>query len=192
MNFTRLWAVFSLACAVAAFCCCGSIAKGEQLTVLNPSFEDLTGPPNSQDFDSNGNLRVGSWTDIGPSGLAFQANSVPSWTVTGNDAGTVNPYVAEYPNGVPDGQNVAFIGGTTGGGTISQTLAATLAVGTYTLLVDVGNPGVIFFAGYGVQLFAGSTLLAEDNNTLSPARVPSAPRSWHITPRQATPPSVCL
>ena len=71
--------------------------------------------------------------------------------------------------GIPDGVNVAY----SNGGTISQVLSATLTPGTYTLLVDIGSrldePLVANGGVYIVELLAGGTILAEDNNTLKPA-----------------------
>jgi len=61
---------------------------------------------------------------------------------------------------------------------LRQTLASTLQLSTqYTLTVQIGNfrPSVgdpwnfTGFPGYRVDLLAGSTLIASDNNTLSPA-----------------------
>ncbi len=176
--FALLWRrcahlrVFVLACSLGMVCLARTSAHAAELNVLNPSFEDLTGPPNSTVFDSSGNLKVDNFTDvIGFPGTNIPSidleDPIPSWTTTGSDAGTVNP--SYFLSSVKDGQNVAFIGGTIGGGIISQTLIDTLADGTYTLDVDVGNPGLIAYAGYDVQLLAGSTVLAEDDNTLSPA-----------------------
>jgi hypothetical protein len=68
---------------------------------------------------------------------------------------------------VPDGVNTAY----SQGPTISQRLAAVLVAGTtYTLTVAIGNPANISgFPGYRVELWAGTALLAADDNTLTPA-----------------------
>jgi hypothetical protein len=99
------------------------------------------------------------------------------------DAGAWNPTTAQYPNGVPEGDNVGytFVVDTPGSGAVglTQTLDTTLEANTeYTLLVNVGNPTGIDpsgefdyfgFPGYRLELWAGDTLL--DWN-LNPVAVP--------------------
>jgi len=67
---------------------------------------------------------------------------------------------------VPEGFNVAY----SNQGTISQVLSATLASNTlYTLRVNVGKRLDLAFPTYVIQLWAGNTLLAQDNSSLNPA-----------------------
>ena len=88
--------------------------------------------------------------------------------------GVWNPSSAFYPEEAPEGENIGaiFLNQTPGSGVVglSQTLSNTLEANTqYTLQVAVGNPGSDFFAGfpgYAVQLLAGDTVIAEDNNDL--------------------------
>lgn len=116
--------------------------------------------------------------------------SAPSgWTVYNSGAtnslrqfGVWNPSTTNsFVGGAPDGANVGvvFLENTTGlaEAGLQQVLTATLQVLTqYTLTIEVGNfsdadPGPFNFTGfpgYRVDFFAGSTLIASDNNTLSP------------------------
>lgn len=90
--------------------------------------------------------------------------SITGWTIAGS-AGTYNPTSTQYPGGVPEGMNVAFING----GSISQVLGATLTADTsYTLQVDVGDRADTPFPVYSVGLYAGGVLLAEDPGLLLP------------------------
>lgn len=52
---------------------------------------------------------------------------------------------------------------------LSQVLTTMFAANTdYTLTVEVGNSWDYWWSGYKVQLLAGGTVLAEDDNTLWP------------------------
>ncbi|MBL9103132.1 MAG: hypothetical protein JNL82_19455 [Myxococcales bacterium] len=101
-----------------------------------------------------------------------------------NSLGVLNPTgTALYPGGAPEGDNVALIflwrdqtSGSPAG--YVQTLgAAALADTAYTLRVRVGNiaaeGGVPYdlsgFPGYRVELLAGGTVVAADDDTLAPA-----------------------
>lgn len=86
---------------------------------------------------------------------------------------TWNPPVTEYA-AVPDGENVATVwfdtvpNATFG---ISQVLGATFAAGTdYTVTVQVGRATNFDWPGFRVELWAGATLLAfdEDPTTTAP------------------------
>ena len=135
-------AVLFALCVVA----CGSLGlQASMITVINPGFEsDILGPG-------------------GSTNNAFAAG----WTCTTQIAfgcGAFHATAAQYPGGVPDGVNVAY----SNGGTIAQTLAATLALNmTYTLTVDVGQ--YQGFTSYLIELLAGSTVVASDNTTLHPS-----------------------
>jgi hapalindole H/12-epi-hapalindole U/12-epi-fischerindole U synthase len=99
------------------------------------------------------------------------------------------PLATYFPTGAPEGENVAltFFDGHQGGAEfgIQQTLSAILQLRTrYTLTVEVGNiasgisvvqPYAGFgsfdlrgFTGYRIDLLAGETILASDNNSLLP------------------------
>jgi hapalindole H/12-epi-hapalindole U/12-epi-fischerindole U synthase len=101
----------------------------------------------------------------------------------------VEPLATYFPDGAPEGENVAltFFDGHLGGAEfgIEQTLDAVLEADTrYTLTVEVGNiasgvsvvqPFASFgffdlrgFPGYRIELLAGGVVVATDNNTLLP------------------------
>jgi hypothetical protein len=96
------------------------------------------------------------------------------WTFAGGPQGFFNPSLGEtFSPGfgygpsptLPDGRQVAY----SNGGTISQTLTATLQTNTkYTLGVYVGRRQNVAFAGYNIELLAGNTVLAS-NNSVTPA-----------------------
>ena len=115
-----------------------SAAQGAIVPVLNPSFESPT-----TSFFSTGTIT--DWTLSAPFNQGvFQPASFPS-------AGM----------GTTNGTQTAFLNS----GFISQTLPSTLTVNNaYTLRVDVGDRADIAFPGYAVQLFAGSTLLAQESS----------------------------
>jgi len=52
---------------------------------------------------------------------------------------------------------------------VAQILTETVAADTdYTLTATVGNSYAYYWSGYSVQLLAGGTVIAEDNNTWWP------------------------
>jgi hypothetical protein len=122
-----------------------SSLSGATIPVTNSSFEDYVLPPG---FTTGGTGLTGY-----------------GWTVSsGLSVGVFHP-VSQFPSGVPDGVNVAY----SHGATISQGLAAVLSANvSYTLEVDIGDANNFVFGGYRVQLLAGSSVKAEDNNTLVP------------------------
>ena len=99
------------------------------------------------------------WAEFDPAGVG--------------NVGTWNPPTSAH-TAVPDGSNVACLHHA---GSIplqayglSRLLGATFAVGTdYQVTVEVGRPGGYGWPGYRVELWAGATKLAEDDNTLHPA-----------------------
>ncbi len=116
------------------------------ITVVNPSFE--------ADTLSDGGI----------------SNSIIGWqTTSGGGDGVFNPSAAQYPDGIPDGVNVAYVN--LPGNFVSQTVTDVLEAGRiYTLRVQVGRKVGESFAGYRVQLrTAGDTILAEDDSTQTPA-----------------------
>ncbi len=146
-------------------------AQAAPVTITNPGFEAQVHGPNSFTFGA-------------PTGWS----AYNTGAVVGDSVGTLNPAGTTYfLPGQWGGANVAIAyiqaGGTSGiefG--IQQQLAATLAMDTiYTLSVEVGNiasgtsdlgNGPIFFdldgfPGYRIDLLAGGTLLASDDNSLA-------------------------
>ena len=99
-----------------------------------------------------------------------------NWTFAGGSMqGFLNPGIAETANPgdhfygtsptLPNGNQVAW----SNGGTISQTLSATLQANTkYTLGAFVGRRFGENFPGYNIQLLAGGNPLAF-NNSITPA-----------------------
>ena len=118
----------------------------EQVSIVNPSFED----------------------DVIPQG------STPEWLPTAEGwslvptAGTWRPSASEFPAGPPDGVNVGIANS---GGSLSQILPATLLTEnfTYVLSAEVGRRTLVTELDYGVQLVADGEILAQDDNTLQPA-----------------------
>jgi hypothetical protein len=119
------------------------------IPVTNAGFEDPV-----LDADGWTWIDVPGWTSVGGEGPGI-------WHVTSAD---FDPVVA------PEGQNVLYTENAVGdGAVVAQVLAETFAANTnYTLTVEVGNSYYYYFAGYSVQLLAGGTVIAEDNDTLWP------------------------
>ena len=100
---------------------------------------------------------------IGDSVAAF---NIDGWSNSG-DSGAFNPDAGAFAAGAPEGENVAF--SSVGGPTISQVLAATAQANTsYTLTMLVGNRLDALFGGYQTELWAGGTMLAQDNGSQTP------------------------
>ncbi len=110
--------------------------------------------------------------ELAPGG--FDTN-LPDWTDVGapGTTGVLHPSAAEYPAGAPEGENVAVVSSDADGGGISQVLTdpdAVLKPGTqYTLSVEVGKNEDFPFEGYRIELLAGGVVLADDENTQTPA-----------------------
>ncbi|MFK7909009.1 MAG: PEP-CTERM sorting domain-containing protein [Akkermansiaceae bacterium] len=119
-----------------------------------------------------------------------QATAPVGWTVYNSGAtnneryfGVWNPSTtSSFVGGAPDGQNVGVVflenSINLAEAGLVQVISTPLENSKqYTLTVDVGNfaPSVgnsfdfTGFPGYRVELLAGSTLIASDNNTLTPA-----------------------
>jgi hypothetical protein len=144
-------------------------AQAAPITVLNPSFESPATAPAT--FTGTMTTGPANWT-VYNTGATDNSRYFGVW----NPATTLS-----YVNGAPDGANVGvvFLDNTTNlaEAGLQQVLSATLQLSTqYTLTVEVGNfsPGdpapwnFAGFPGYRVDLLAGTTLLASDNNTLAP------------------------
>jgi hypothetical protein len=130
-----------------------------------------------------------------PSGFISSTGPVEGWTFTGAQQGFADPATGHsFGNSwygpsttIPDGSQIAW----SNGGTISQTLSATLQTNTvYTLGAYVGNRFSLDFPGYNIQLYAGGNLLAS-NNSVTPADGTFAPvtvsytSGISVTPGQA-------
>jgi hypothetical protein len=119
-----------------------------------------------------------------------------NWTFTGGtQQGFANPTIGHnFGNSwygpsttIPDGSQIAW----SNGGTISQTLSATLQANTkYTLGAYVGRRQKVAFPGYNIELYAGGNLLAS-NSGVTPADGTFAPvtvsytSGISVTPGQA-------
>ncbi len=119
------------------------------ITIDNPGFEDPV-------------LEEDGWTWI----------DVPGWTAVGGEApGVWHVTINDFdPVIAPEGQNVLYTENAVGDGAgVAQVLTETFAAGAdYTLTVEVGNSYYYYNGGYSVQLLAGGTVIAEDNDTLWP------------------------
>jgi hypothetical protein len=125
--------------------------------IANAGFEDLTGT-DPVHFDSSGKLRDGHLSTVNATGLgpnAYQTSDpIPGWFISpgqSGEAGTYNPTVADYPNGIPGGQNVAW----SRGPLILQGLGPASVVQAnmyYTLVVHVGNRATTTYKGYDVHV----------------------------------------
>jgi hypothetical protein len=98
---------------------------------------------------------------------------VPGWTQVGGDGpGVWNTTSSDFtPVNAPDGENVVYTENGTAGTAngVAQVLSDTFAANMYyTLTAEVGNSWAYYWSGYSVQLLAGGTVIAEDNNTLWP------------------------
>lgn len=163
-----------LACVGFGLACWAGIgaANAALVSIENPSFEaDFAGPGTFPVLIPQG------WSLVDPNGIVEQSADA---------VGVVNPTgTTFFQSGVPDGNNAAliYLEGDRGGGEVSleQTLSVTLQPNTrYRLMVGVGNIASGFgappftqffdldgFPGYRIQLRAGNSVIAEDNNSLA-------------------------
>lgn len=91
----------------------------------------------------------------------------PGWTRTNTFCGVFNPSVTAFPSQAPDGQNVAFLDGSS---QLSQITGAILSPNTtYTLSVDYGSR--LDFAGIApfIALRVNGLIIAGSNPFASPA-----------------------
>src|SRR5262249_54106074 len=105
-------------------------------------------------------------------GPACYTREVAAWTASGQFS-TFKPSTGAggvYPGGIPEGLNIGSLGNENGNGTMTQTLGVTLQPNTsYTLGFSVGSRADFVFAGYSVELLAGSTTLATESSLVPPA-----------------------
>jgi hypothetical protein len=148
----------------------------QQIAVTNPGFEADPITPGAFFV-----LPPAGWATYDPLGIVDQ---------TLNAVGVIRPLpgVEYFPGGTTEGDHAAivYLGGELNGAAgLEQTLSATLLPDTrYTLSVDIGNiasgtslpgssggPGVFYdldgFPGYRIELLAGGTVLAADDNSLA-------------------------
>ncbi|MFZ9938005.1 MAG: hypothetical protein ACO3JG_13260 [Luteolibacter sp.] len=99
------------------------------------------------------------------------ASPPAGWTKINGGAATWAATTTQYnPLTLVDGANVASVYRGAAGDGLSQVLTATLqADATYTLTVKVGDPADEAFDGYTIQLLANGSVLAQDDNTQTPA-----------------------
>ena len=144
----------NLLCRALFWACSGLSAFGVNASpvfINNASFETL--PP--------GGLPFGCGI-----GCSYSEGLVPGWTVTGGSTGQFrpgSPANMAYFDSIPDGLTVAY----TNGGSLSQTVGATVQLGfIYQLLVDQGlrrdipDPGVIELLIGGTPIVASGVAAA--------------------------------
>lgn len=121
------------------------------IPVANHGFEEpMYGEPGASAFDHPG------WAKLG-----------------GAHAGTGRTIAAQYPDGIPEGKNYVWLNDADT--TLSQTLAANLQANTtYTLTVATGRRVDHDSLGYGIELWAGGTLLASNYHTDPGNTIPAA------------------
>lgn len=142
------------------------------IPIQNPGFEDPVLPDGSFTLQP-----ATGWTAYNPDGL-FPANpQINESTITSN-INAFNPSSYFYPNEAPEGENVGNVSLIQAPGSgiagLAQTLDAVLVANTkYTLTVDVGSARGYFLSfdltgspGYRIELLAGDTVLAADNNSI--------------------------
>jgi hypothetical protein len=126
------------------------MAHANSITVLNPSFETLPA----------GGLPIGGCGV----GCSYSESNIPDWTGLNNGttlSGQIQPGVSSGNTSVffsvPDGLTVGYVSN----GMLSQVLSASLVAGlTYTLQVDVGLQEGLISGNVGIELLAGTTVIA--------------------------------
>ena len=132
--------------------------RAASIFIANNSFENRVISNTTGVIGSSGTAVLGGWTfDSGVNNGGFANPTIGQTDLPGS-------WYGPSPT-LPNGNQIAW----SNGGTISQTLSATLQANTrYTLGAYVGrrasNPG---FAGYNIELLAGNTVLAS-NNSVTP------------------------
>lgn len=153
----------------------GSTVWGQPISIVNPGFEaNVITPGTFQVFVPTG------WTMYDPGAIINQNQ---------NAVGVIRPLpgVEYFPGGTPEGVNAALVflaGNQASEAGLQQTLTTSVLNNTrYTLTVQVGNiasgtslpgspdgGGVFYnlngFPGYRIDLMAGTTVLASDNNSI--------------------------
>jgi hypothetical protein len=158
------------------------LSSAALLGVTNPGFENTTGSPVVYNEFTFGPLP--GWNLYDPGNITDNGDG-PTYFIGTIAPQIINPPNYEYfPAGAPQGSRVAIafnFNGSGGGGEygLVQTLGDTLTANTlYTLRVLVGNiasgvsqDSTFFnldgFPGYRIDLLAGGSVLASDNNSLA-------------------------
>ena len=142
-------------------------------------------------FIANHSFEAPIITDLSGFTTISSGTSSNNWTFAGGmNQGFLDPDIAETaipgnhfygsPPNLPlgAGSQVAW----SNGGTISQTLSATLQANTkYTLGAFVGRRFSESFPGYNIQLLAGTTVLASSGSSVTPTVGTFAPVSFTYT-----------
>ncbi len=157
--------------------CVSSTTRAEAINVINHGFEDISGNIVFNEFSFG---PPAGWQIYDPQGIVVNNGAGPNFWV-----GTLMPTAPIFFNsGAPQGNRVAIAFNFSGTGNlgeygVQQTLAANLQPNSqYRLQVEVGNiasgiavSGEFFnldgFPGYRIDILAGGTVIASDNNSLS-------------------------
>ncbi len=137
--------------------------RAASIFIANHSFEApiITDPSG---FTTVSSATSNNWTFAGGMNQGFLDPGIAETATPGNHFYGLSPTL-------PNGNQVAW----SNGGTISQTLSATLQANTkYTLGAFVGRRFSESFPGYYIKLYAGGNLLAS-NNSVNPAAGTFAP-----------------
>jgi len=134
----------------AVFVCFSALAGAAEVAIVNPSFEE----PVKADGD-----------------YSLDLSDCPGWSLfdngqTGGSIGVWNITNASYGGNAPEGENIGYVTKYGFAQVLTETLTAEMS---YILTVEVGNNQAFAWTGYKVQLLAGETLLAEDDNTVAVA-----------------------
>lgn len=148
------------------------------ISVTNPGFENITGENQTNEFTFG---PLNGWDLYDPNNITSGGDG-PTYFI-----GTLDPTPPIFFNSnPPEGDRVGIAFNFHGSGDqgeygLQQTLSTVLTLNTrYTVNVEIGNIGsgtalsgrffdLSGFPGYRVDLLAGNTLLAQDNNSLSGA-----------------------
>lgn len=153
----------------------GHRTNAEMITVLNHGFEDTSAGNIFNEFSFG---TPADWELYDPNNNVTNGGAGPTYFVGTLEPGLMADPTLLFTDGAPEGERMglAFNFSRSGGeGEYGyfQTLAATLQANTlYTLSVEIGNigSGNVFnfagFPGYRVDLLAGGTIIAQDNNSL--------------------------
>jgi hypothetical protein len=148
--------------SAATLLCTASLVQADTITILNPSFEtDVLACSPGPGCATDDTLTDWTASTANPSGFSGGG-------VAFNNFGVYKPGTAEYPGGVPDGVNVAYLSTNVYNVSISQVLGSDLiANDTYTLTGFVG--------------------IRKDTSVIPPALGTSATMSrWRLTGRCLT------
>lgn len=161
------------------------LVQAEELLVINPGFEDITGEAPFNEFTFG---PLSGWALYDPNAITAggAGNTYYVGTLRPTERDPINnPGVYEnFPDGAAEGIRVGIAFNFEGSGGqgeygFQQTLSSTLQANTtYTLQVQIGNIASGFavnndyfdldgFPGYRIDLMAGGVILESDLNTLA-------------------------